>query len=271
MLVLIFFLFAMIFVQRASLALQDGEVPNPEAVLEQFGSVELAMLSLYASITGGDDWNNYYTTLLGTGEVSAALFIFFIAFMQIAVLNILTGIFVEQAMKSAQPDRDSVAASFRWREVMEAEDLRSECRQIDKDGDGFITLAELADFLETGKFRHFLQSHDIDVRDEEVFFELLRSHEGETMSIDEFVEECMKLKGAATSLDLHYLTKQVGTIVSRQEDQYHEMMNVLRHFLSSTKGGASSSSLASPPPRRRFGFQICPVSISHGHTAQLLN
>lgn len=72
MLVLIFFLFAMIFVQRASLALQDGEVPNAEAVLEQFGSVELAMLSLYASITGGDDWNNYYTTLLGTGEVSAA-------------------------------------------------------------------------------------------------------------------------------------------------------------------------------------------------------
>jgi len=252
MLTLIFFLFALVFVQRASLALKDSDVPNPEVTLEQFGSVQVAMLTLYKSITGGDDWHNFYSTLLGTGWLNAALFVFFIAFMQIAVLNILTGIFVEQALKCAQPDRDSVAKSLRRREMMEAEDLRVQCRQIDADRSGVITLEELAEYFEKGKIKHFLMTLDIDVRDVEVFFDLLRTRDGEKMSVEDFVEECLKMKGGASSIDLHYLTKRVCEVKRTQECQHHEIMERLRHVTASTNSGAPSPQ--DPPPRRLPGL-----------------
>jgi len=250
MLALIFFLFALVFVQRASLALKDSDVPDPEITMEQFGSVQQAMLSLYQSITGGNDWVNFYSTLSAMGWLNSALFIFFIAFMQIAVLNILTGIFVEQAMKSAQPDRDSVATHLRRREMMEAEELRAQCRQIDADRSGVITLAELAEYFDKGKLKHMLMTLDIDVRDVEVFFDLLRSHDGCEIRVEDFVEECMKLKGNASSIDLHYLTKRVCEIKRTQDSQHDEIMEFLRHGVTS---GAPSP--RDPPPRRLPGFE----------------
>jgi len=114
MLALIFYLFALVFVQLTASSLEDS-INNGEPdlarreKLDTFGSVELAMLTLYKACTGGDDWSGPYRIAAASGELPAILFIFFIAFMQIAVLNILTGIFVEKAMKLAQPDRERLA------------------------------------------------------------------------------------------------------------------------------------------------------------------
>ena len=52
---------------------------------------------------GGADWEVFYS-VISSCPMSACMFVFFIAFMQVALMSIFTGIFVEKAMKLAPPD-----------------------------------------------------------------------------------------------------------------------------------------------------------------------
>lgn len=104
MMLLIFFVFALFFVQGAAmhLYLHRGETTPGDIgrVMSEFGSVEKALLALYRAVTGGEDWSVFYRVVEVTGPLYTWLFIFFIAFSHIAFLNILTATFVNKASRS---------------------------------------------------------------------------------------------------------------------------------------------------------------------------
>lgn len=52
------------------------------------------------------DWSALYEKISETGSVSSALFLLYIAFNVIVVWNIVTSMFVQKAVKLAQPDID---------------------------------------------------------------------------------------------------------------------------------------------------------------------
>lgn len=86
----------------------SSTAPDSELVEElmlQFVSVLRSIMTYYMATSGGNDWSTYYEPLAQASEITAALFVFVVAFTQIASLNILTGVFVDNAMKLAQPDR----------------------------------------------------------------------------------------------------------------------------------------------------------------------
>lgn len=67
-------------------------VDSDEAVLyESFGSLHLAMHSLFRSITGGVDWAVYARAFAQVNWMWTYLFTSFIAFSVFAVLNVMTG------------------------------------------------------------------------------------------------------------------------------------------------------------------------------------
>jgi len=61
--------------------------------------------------------------------------------------------------------------------------------------------------MNNGKLKYFLASLGLDIRDAERFFELLEDNSSE-IDIGFFVDACMKLKGAATSIDLQGLASK---------------------------------------------------------------
>merc|ERR1719382_1867531 len=95
-----------------------------KSLYDTFGSVQVAMLTLFKTSMGGQDWEVFYDVAEQTGIFEAITFIIFVAFIQIALMNILTGIFVENAMKLAQPDRDTLAFQFRKQRMQDAQDLK---------------------------------------------------------------------------------------------------------------------------------------------------
>merc|ERR1740130_789488 len=107
--------------------------------MTHFGSVQDAIMSLIQATTGGNDWNIFYKAVAPTGSTNSALFIFFIGFFQIALLNVLTGIFVENAMKLAQPDPYTLALEQRKQELVEASDLRHVCEGLTSLKEGIIS------------------------------------------------------------------------------------------------------------------------------------
>jgi hypothetical protein len=269
MLVFIFYIFALVFVQGVTSYLIDhGETLKPESkekLLQCFGSVSKAMITLYKAVTGGADWEGFYDNADGdpmlseTSTINAGLFLFFVFFIQIALLNILTGIFVENAMKLAQPDRDALAVERRKQDLSEASELKRLCTsmQVDTDNTGTISVDEFRQSLNS-KLKAYFAIMGLDIKDAEMFFEMLSSmSDNQEVAIDDFVIGCMKLKGTATSLDLQSLIFETQLIYKNQKqfhDAYLESMDELREHLSSLSSKQGIS--AQPPPPQKYSIDV---------------
>jgi voltage-gated sodium channel len=209
MMVFIFFVFGLVFVQGTTTYFkdQDENLDDDErvALQETFGSVSLAILSLYKATTGGDDWSNFYGPLVPTGDLNCGLFLFFISFTQIAFMNILTGVFVETAMKLAEPDMVEVVMERRKAEEMEKSELKHLASALDTDGSNLVSHAEFMMQMRkpNSPLRTYLEGLGLDkVAVQRFFAMLLESSKHKEVDLDTFVQGCMKMNKPATTLDL---------------------------------------------------------------------
>eukprot|EP00928_Gymnodinium_smaydae_P062050 TRINITY_DN45996_c0_g1_i1.p1 TRINITY_DN45996_c0_g1~~TRINITY_DN45996_c0_g1_i1.p1 ORF type:complete len:665 (-),score=69.03 TRINITY_DN45996_c0_g1_i1:196-2190(-) len=111
MMMLVFYMISMVIVQGVAsyLSQSHGEIEDPYIdTMEHFGSVEASFLSLFKSVSGGDDWGVFYEALQPLGDFYSTIYLLFIAFSHVALLNILTGIFVENALKYAHPEMEQL-------------------------------------------------------------------------------------------------------------------------------------------------------------------
>merc|ERR1719471_1369813 len=91
------------------------------------------MLSLFKASTGGVDWDDHAQLIEHTGTWNTMLYVLFMGFVRISLLNILTAVFMEHAMKLAQPDKDVKAREEQIKIRDEADELRQLVRDMDKD------------------------------------------------------------------------------------------------------------------------------------------
>merc|ERR1712032_1340655 len=122
-----------------------------------------------------------------------------------------------------QPDAESCALEVRRTENAHHRQLMRLCEELDKDGSGTLTKQEFSGNMKKGKLKYFLATLGLDIRDAERFFELLEetSHE---IDIGLFVDACMRLKGAATSIDLQRIALKT---VQLQHSQRQFEQNLL--------------------------------------------
>jgi hypothetical protein len=213
---LIFYMFGLIFVQGTTMYFIDTGSSldaNEEANLRQdFGSVETAIITLFKATTGGDDWANFYEALMPTGN--AWIFLLFTCFTHIALMNILTGLFVEKAMKLAEPDKEALFIEKRKAEIHQMEEITRLCEDMDIDHNGMISHQEFRNQMKTpgSKLRTYLGTLGL-TGDAELFYHMVKSTKADTdnhgIEVDSFVKSCMKLKGGATSLDMQALNMQI--------------------------------------------------------------
>ncbi len=92
MLAIIIYVFAIVFTNSATDYLNTH--PDSEFVLivtTQFGNLSHTVYFLLMAMLGGIDWGEVADTLIEVGKLPAAMFIFYIMFSNLAVLNIITG------------------------------------------------------------------------------------------------------------------------------------------------------------------------------------
>jgi len=219
-LVLILYVFGLIFVQSMSSYLMDNiEAGTPSSeqeaadIQEYFSSVPRAMLTLYMCTNGGVDWYMVHATVATVGALLEAFFIFFICFFNFAVLNILSGIFLEKALRNSEPDRHALALERQRAEREDAEALRQLFHSLDFQGEGTLCWEELEDMVEDHMVRATFESLGIDVKDAEMFFEVLTHISGsDIIVIEDFVDGCSRMKGTASATDMASLSFQLKVI-----------------------------------------------------------
>jgi len=205
MLILIMYIFALCFMQAATNYISTepyGIIPQEleVAIFAQWLTVPESLLSLFMAITGGDDWGNFLTTCTAFGYFYHYLFIFYIMFQTIAVLNVLTGIFVDASMDAAQDDEDNVIHEATQQNAWTQDTLQQ--LFFGRDSHQELSSEEFLELLSHEELQAYLKSLDIDVAEVgEMFKELDMDNDGYVDS-QELREGLMKMKGSARSIDM---------------------------------------------------------------------
>lgn len=127
MLGLMMYVFGLCFLQIIAAYLSDPSVlntPNKEATLEAvtmyWASVPQAIITLYYAVTGGADWEALAVPVREAGDLYHCFFMFYIAFSIFAVLNVLTGLYVDTATKVSEMDSSAVEEELNVHEATQA-------------------------------------------------------------------------------------------------------------------------------------------------------
>eukprot|EP00747_Dinoflagellata_sp_TGD_P214498 gnl/TRDRNA2_/TRDRNA2_87346_c0_seq1.p1 gnl/TRDRNA2_/TRDRNA2_87346_c0~~gnl/TRDRNA2_/TRDRNA2_87346_c0_seq1.p1 ORF type:complete len:516 (+),score=89.54 gnl/TRDRNA2_/TRDRNA2_87346_c0_seq1:2-1549(+) len=277
MLGFILYIFALIFVQgfTAYLASSGDAIDESthDEIFRLFGSVQIAVLTLFSATTGGTDWETAFEQVRKAGGAYAACYIFYVGFFQFAVFNILTGLFVEHATKMAKPDNDSLIFEQRTQEMQDVEEMKALFRGFDRDGDGQITMKELREALTGEREKATLALHGLDVKDAEVFFNLVsEALESEAVNVDSFAESALRIKGYANAMDVQTLLFKSKINAQRSEAMSAEILKQLSqmtvvsahatHVMDKALALASAQAMA-VRPAHDAGYQ-CTKGVADG-------
>eukprot|EP00929_Paragymnodinium_shiwhaense_P053083 TRINITY_DN26576_c0_g1_i1.p1 TRINITY_DN26576_c0_g1~~TRINITY_DN26576_c0_g1_i1.p1 ORF type:complete len:677 (+),score=197.35 TRINITY_DN26576_c0_g1_i1:155-2185(+) len=258
LLAMIMFTFSSLFTQAAGHIVQDAYLglgnsyttAQADEVTIYWGSLFGSMLSLYEVVTGGLNWHEPYVALGLCGVEYQLVFLLYIAFTIFAVLNVVTGVFCNSAIESAQQDNDEVVQAHKAERNNYVKALKSLFERLDEDHSGTINVEEFSRYLANEEMQAYFSHLEIQVNDAFSFFQMIDVDHSHDVAVEEFVDGCLNLRGQATAFDIKRLIREnrrvLDTILA-VEDEVLEIGNgqangnappVLQRGQSKTLGGA---------------------------------
>jgi len=160
-----------------------------EDLEEYYGSLPSTMLALFQSVTDGKEWREMLTPLMvEISPLMAVPFCMYISFVSFALMNILTGIFVDRALESGKEEKRRF--------------LLQEVRAVFLEGDSEkMTWPEFQAQLENPHMQMLFDALDVDEEDAEELFHVLDAQQTGSIEAEEFVNGCLRLDGPTKAVD----------------------------------------------------------------------
>jgi hypothetical protein len=172
----------------------DHEInANEELLYLFFDNLPRSILSLFQAMSGGVDWDNIAGPL--TAEISPVLGLIialYIAFALLALMNVVTGVFVENALKNATDEQETFM-------VQHARALFQKC---DRDSTGRMSWDEFQSQMNDPEMKLYFNVIEVDVEEACELFRLLDIDKSGEVDYEEFLNGCLRLRGNAKAIDL---------------------------------------------------------------------
>jgi len=186
--------------------------PEAGAHIEQlfrlYGSVPRTMMTLFMPVCGGMDWHSASRPVAHLNAYFTIIWVAYVTFMFIGLLNVLVGVFVDGAMKAIQSDGDQMLRD----ELETIEATISRITQIfmasDTNCSGYLDLREFEAMLNNPQLVAQLKMIQLDTSQALTIFRLCDRDRSGTVSHDEFIGGCLRLRGSARSTDMLTLLYQ---------------------------------------------------------------
>merc|ERR1712066_860626 len=134
----------------------------------------------------------------------------------------------EKALTLAQPDLDTQMLQKQRKDHQDAQELRKLTMTADNDFSGTLSLEEYTRFMQDPKFRSFFEMRGLDIKDAEMFFHMLTAvTQRDEVDIQTFVEGALRMRGFASSLDLHTLSFEVKVLHLHHKEFVRQCLNGL--------------------------------------------
>uniref|UniRef100_A0A7S4VMT2 EF-hand domain-containing protein n=1 Tax=Alexandrium monilatum TaxID=311494 RepID=A0A7S4VMT2_9DINO len=205
LLISVMYIFAVVLMQGASDYLLGETQVDSDTRLQlgdDFGNLLKTIYSLTQAVSGGRSWGEYAAPFIVISPWYGVAFTLFIVFVIFGVLNILTGVFVESTSAVAHYDKELVIQEEMSRNESVINQMRALFSEIDVDKSGTISYKELRRNLKDDRVKAYFSVLQMDVSEAQGLFQLLDRDESGEVSIEEFIMTCLRLKGAARSIDL---------------------------------------------------------------------
>jgi len=198
------------------------------------GSLSMTMLSLFMSVSGGVDWWSLGNILLHISVGYLFLFLFFILFTVLAVLNIITGIFVKEAKEMAAKDHHvQVQQDFEENRLL-LTNLKQIFQRMDVKNTGCVSIVDFHQTMNDEDVRLQFAQVGLDIQDATAFFKILDQDGSSELSIEEFVMGCMRFKGRANRMDLEVMlmdTKKLMKKMARMHGEFSERLTNIERVI----------------------------------------
>jgi len=239
LLAMIIFVFGVFLTQNVTAYLRQHEVPTSAVgqigefttvegkLFNQFGSLLRATYTLFKAISGGVSWEEIGDVLFYTGWGNGFIFICYIFFTVFSMLNIITGIFVDSAMASAQNDHDEVIQAQMEDEESTLRQLTKIFQDADTDESGTLCLLELENHFQAPRVAAHLASMGLAVSEARAMFTLLDGDSSGNVGIEEFVFGCLRMKGNARSIDLQTLMYENKKMIHKNSSHFHDILRAI--------------------------------------------
>jgi hypothetical protein len=236
------YIFGLCFMQLISGYVMETEASQVdpatlEAIEMYWSSVPQATVTLYLAITGGADWEPLATPVRAAGEFYFFLFMFYIAFTAFAVLNVLTGMYVDTATNIAKSDEESVGAELlergettRFREFFQGKHTGSDCSGY------YICWDVLENYLEHPVVEDLLQLFEIEIPDMERVFKTLDCEHANRVECEQFIKGLISAKMSGVGgIEMVTLVTETRRYVHQQailmeyiQDRFDQVNKMLR-------------------------------------------
>mmetsp|Transcript_77663 Transcript_77663/g.154071 ORF Transcript_77663/g.154071 Transcript_77663/m.154071 type:complete len:604 (+) Transcript_77663:80-1891(+) len=176
-----------------------------ELLYSHWASVLQAMYTLHKVSTGGLNWGIVADALLHTGWQNLVIFLLYITLFMFVLTNAVTAIFCSCADEFANRDITTIVDDQLKRKKQYVKSVYAVFSDMDKNRDDVVSKAEFLGKLNDPRLLEFAKSLDIDPMDLEQFFDIVSEWGKIDVDLDTFVDGCMRLRGAARSMDIYEL------------------------------------------------------------------
>jgi len=208
-------IYALIFIQALTqYRIDNNEKAQDPQIVGSFGNLPTAMMTLFQSTTGGADWSDAYNLTSKAGDRAAQFwFVTFIIFFEMAMINLISSMFVDKASKSGQPEDDEGLQEKLAEERKDKAQLRRLIESMDTDQSGMISMSKLEEGLKKQKIKELFEIQNLKIADAKLFFRTISTQcPFEGIPIEAFVEGAMKVRGFASSLDVQAMKMQLAML-----------------------------------------------------------
>lgn len=196
LLFMVLYVLAVYFTQvvvNTQITLLNEGLPLPGDLEKYWGALVPSIFSLYCSITGGLDWEMAVRPLMDhVGSEMGVLYVLYITFTVFAMLNVVTGVFIESVMKHAN----------RENEIRTMANVQHLFKHLDVDSRGEITWEKFEQSLHKNEMREFFKTIDVDIRHAKNLFEVLDVDGSGSINAAEFMDGCLRIWSPTKGLDL---------------------------------------------------------------------
>jgi len=195
------------------------EIEKHQEILEEYyGSLDRSMMKLYQAISEGVHW----------GEVSEPLVVFlspwfdlvfalYMAFVLFAVMNVVTAVVVEKALRDAEEEKQKYMSQDTWemfRDVMQPPDVAGgvdHAAGADCDEALDITPEVFYNSLGDQQMQDYINMLSLNEKQarEINLFELIDGDGSGKIDLQELVDSCMRLAGSAKAVDVAVLSREI--------------------------------------------------------------
>lgn len=200
-------------------------------VWKYYGSSLRAMYTMFEMTLAGC-WPTYVRPILD--HVSPWYAVFFMSYILgvvFAVIRIITAIFLKRTLQVASQDEELMVSEKLKERESYLRKLRIFFEEADASGDGAISLDEFEKILANPKVRPWFQLLELEFHEADHLFKLLDDGDG-LITIDDFIEGLLRLKGHAWSIDVVSLQREVGKVntqLSDLQDDFYSKFGSARH------------------------------------------